>query len=140
MNLSSPLSNKGNSLRIFDLLQSYFSEEVIDGVECDTCKKKTSVRRSRNLYNEPDMLVLHLNRFSRGYYSNIKNKACIKFDDILGIPVNIVHPNRQKVKLRYKLIGTINHVGSINAGHYYAIKKDKASEPIDGLCVMTKLF
>jgi ubiquitin C-terminal hydrolase len=32
MNLSLPMPSKGNSFRILDLLQSYFSEEVIDGV------------------------------------------------------------------------------------------------------------
>jgi ubiquitin C-terminal hydrolase len=53
----------------------------------------------------------------------MKNKACVEFDKILDIPTKILHPDKHKGKLRYGLIGTINHVGTINAGHYYAIKK-----------------
>lgn len=66
--------------------------------------------------------MLHLNRFQQGYYSNIKNKANVKFDRVLTLPKGVLHPDKQKEQLRYELVGTVNHVGSINAGHYYAIK------------------
>ncbi len=72
----------------------------------------------------PKVLILHLNRFQQGYYSNIKNKGSIKFDRTLTLPKNVMHTDKQKDPIRYDLIGTINHVGSINAGHYYAVKKD----------------
>lgn len=66
--------------------------------------------------------MLHLNRFQQGYYSNIKNKSSVRFDRILTLSKSMLHPDKHKQQIKYELIGTINHVGSINAGHYYAVK------------------
>lgn len=35
----------------------------------------------------------------------------------------MLHHDNYKNKMKYELIGTVNHVGSLNAGHYYAIRK-----------------
>jgi len=121
--LTLALPEKGSPYLLTDLLNNYYTEEIIEGVDCEKCKRSGPACRTVRIYNEPKVLVLHLNRFQQGYFSNVKNKAPIKFDRVLNLPKNLLHPDKQKEQLRYELVGTVNHVGSINAGHYYAVKK-----------------
>lgn len=73
------------------------------------------------MYNLPNILVLHLNRFYQGMYANTKIKANVSFDEVFEIPKDILHTDSPRTK--YQLIGSVNHVGSLNAGHYYAVKR-----------------
>lgn len=80
MDLSLPFSSKDTTLMINDMLRSYFTEEYIDGVECEVCHKKGKAKRSMSIYHLPNVLALHLNRFYQGMYSNTKIKAEVNFD------------------------------------------------------------
>lgn len=71
------------------------------------------------------MLVLHINRFHKGYYSSSKIRTDIIYDEILEIPETALHADLKKLKPRYELVGLINHIGTLNSGHYYAVKKGK---------------
>jgi ubiquitin C-terminal hydrolase len=66
------------------------------------------------IYSPPKYLILHIARFTKSYYQTEKNKTEVKFDSILNLNL----PQEQKGN--YKLMGIVNHLGSLNRGHYYA--------------------
>lgn len=72
LNLAFP---KDNTTDLRGFFRNYFKEEYIEGVECESCKKKTRFFRKVSIYNLPKILVLHLNRFQQGYFSNSKIKT-----------------------------------------------------------------
>ena len=119
LTLSFPKDRQQNDLKTF--LRNYFKEEQVEGVECEECKKKTKFNRKVLLYSLPNVLVLHLNRFQQGYYSNMKIRSGINYDDTITLPPDILHPDARNSP-KFKLVGIICHLGSMNSGHYYAIK------------------
>lgn len=128
MDLSLHFPEKDKVYNLREFIKSYFREEIIDGVECETCKEKKKCSRKVSFYNLPKILVLHINRFHQGYYSHIKIRTDIVYDEILEIPETALHTDIKKSKPKYKLVGLINHIGSLNAGHYYAVKKGKGTQ------------
>lgn len=86
MDLSLPFKDTNNSTNISAMLKGYFSEEFIEGVECELCHKKGKARRRMSVYHLPNVLVLHLNRFYQGMYNNTKIKTNVGFDQIMEMP------------------------------------------------------
>ena len=82
---------------------------------CEQCKKNTNFDKETSLYTLPNYLILHLSRFKQGYISNEKINTNVEFDEQLTLKQNIDNSTS-----RYKLVGTINHFGTMNRGHYFA--------------------
>jgi ubiquitin C-terminal hydrolase len=59
----------------------------------------------------------------------IRTEIC--FDEVITIPVTVLHPDIRNTPNKYRLSGVICHLGSMNAGHYYAIKKGKLARSND---------
>ena len=82
------------------------------------------------MYSLPKILVIHLNRFQQGYYSNMKIRTEISYDETITLPPEVLH-NDTRGNTKYKLTGAICHLGSMNSGHYYAVKKGRGSHSGD---------
>jgi len=63
---------------------------------------------------------VHANRFWQGLNSNAKITTAIEFDVLLEIPLQLCHDDLKPQKRLYQLIGVVNHIGTINSGHYYS--------------------
>lgn len=82
---------------------------------CEQCKRKTDFEKKSYLYTLPNYLILHLSRFKQGYISNEKINTVVEYDEDLALQQVM-----DKSIVRYKLLGTVNHFGTLNRGHFYA--------------------
>ena len=94
--------------------------ENISGLMCEKCKKNTDFTKTTFLYTLPRYLILHLARFKQGYYSNEKINTVLQFDELLSLKAE-----SSQSLVKYRLLGTVNHYGSLNRGHYFAELKYK---------------
>eukprot|EP00760_Papus_ankaliazontas_P031465 PhM_4_TR5296/c0_g1_i1/m.87018/K11833/USP2; ubiquitin carboxyl-terminal hydrolase 2 len=100
------------ALNLYQCLGAYLAKETLPEDSKWTCSKcSQSVRAEKQLEMEtlPKVLVITLMRFHNiGALSNKVDRA-------------IMFPNVLELKgMRYRLVGTANHAGSLGGGHYTA--------------------
>ncbi|KAJ3688559.1 hypothetical protein LUZ61_017723 [Rhynchospora tenuis] len=87
-------------------------------------KKEKVMRDARKRYmldQAPQVLTVHLKRFgqdSRGRLSKIRGH--VNFDEILDLTPFIHVRSNDKSKCTYRLVGLVEHSGSMSGGHYVA--------------------
>jgi ubiquitin C-terminal hydrolase len=99
-----------------DSIMDMFNKEILNGIECDYCHKKTKTETRCKISRWPRNLVMTINRFS------VDCKIEKNFDYTKNIELSI----SGKIT-KYKLIGIINHLGVADFGHYTYIKIDGES-------------
>ena len=109
--LSVPIVDKPK-VTVMDGLNRYFAAEHMDAGEawtCSACGAKSGGTKKLKLERFPDLLVVHLNRFT------FKNGLVEKNEAAVGIPTNLdVHGKG------YRLVAVVRHSGSRRSGHYVA--------------------
>ncbi|OQR90426.1 ubiquitin-specific protease [Thraustotheca clavata] len=146
--LSIPVPKKGKSMTIRfggckaeddggvaiqDCLKAYMEEENIkedDAYYCSKCKTHRPVIKKINLQRCPQVLVLHLKRFSYSTFSRDKISTAIRFPaQGLNLQEFCTKDNICYDKCwDYDLIGVINHMGTLNGGHYTAECRNTENE------------
>jgi ubiquitin C-terminal hydrolase len=105
-----------------DAINAFIRVEILsDGNEwkCDGCKKKVKARKQMTVYKAPNVLVLHLKRFSFGDMFGKITKT-IEFGKELYLPCS----GEDTKKVKYELSSMIVHHGSsVHGGHYVAFIK-----------------
>ena len=87
-------------------------------IKCNTKRHNIHKKINFNILN--DIIIFTLLRLDP--YLSIKKEAIVYFQDIIDLKE--YYDNESILKdLKYQLFGIINHVGSINYGHYYSIIK-----------------
>uniref|UniRef100_A0A672HZB2 Ubiquitin carboxyl-terminal hydrolase n=1 Tax=Salarias fasciatus TaxID=181472 RepID=A0A672HZB2_SALFA len=83
---------------------------------CPECKKHQLATKKLDLWSLPEVLIIHLKRFS--YTKSTREKL----DSMVDFPLRSEPPSR------YDLIAVSNHYGGLRDGHYtsYAQNKDNA--------------
>ncbi|KAM3956206.1 ubiquitin carboxyl-terminal hydrolase 2 isoform 2-T2 [Aphomia sociella] len=122
--LSLPIPSRTGNLKIQQCLQHFTKEEEMDGDEKPTCSK-CGVRRKClkwfTVQKFPQVLVLHLKRFSPSE----------RFRGKLGVPVEFPlngldmspYAAAQGTRCLYNLYAVSNHSGTTYSGHYTAYCK-----------------
>lgn len=82
-----------------DIKEFFYFEEEIEGVNCDFCKTKSRVKRTRNICGIPPIVVMYFNKYFM--------KRRINYPHSFSSP-----------EIEYKLIGTVDHFGVLGGGHY----------------------
>ena len=121
-----------NKINLYDCLDYFISEEKIEEkiYKCSKCNRNNKFIKKMNIYKEPYYLIIQLNRFKYNPESNnsklfnsfnyIKNEILIDFPiQNLDLTEYIIGNDNQKIK--YNLIGIINHYGNGFYGHYNAM-------------------
>uniref|UniRef100_A0A4W5JUD1 ubiquitinyl hydrolase 1 n=1 Tax=Hucho hucho TaxID=62062 RepID=A0A4W5JUD1_9TELE len=88
---------------------------------CPMCKKHQLATKKLDLWSLPEVLIIHLKRFSYTKYSREK------LDIIVDFPLSfVIQHNATDPPSRYDLIAVSNHYGGLRDGHYtsYARNKD----------------
>jgi len=112
---------------ISDCVDEFVKEETLRKTEmwyCSKCKQHKMATKKFDLWKTPDVLIVHLKRFS---YNRV-------FRDKLDTPVNfpiegfdigkwVVNPEFQKNSV-YDLYAVSNHFGGCGGGHYTAFAKN----------------
>ncbi|KAH9411913.1 ubiquitin carboxyl-terminal hydrolase [Ordospora pajunii] len=93
-------------------IDGYYEEEILEGAnawQCDGCSMKKRSRKKMEVLVHPEVLVVHILRFSA---QGSKITASIEINDVLMF-------NGRK----YSLFGVVCQSGSMNEGHYVAEAK-----------------
>ncbi|KAI7872098.1 hypothetical protein BDF14DRAFT_1756361 [Spinellus fusiger] len=135
MSLSLPIPAKRSGPSSVSLLQclDYFVKEEIlekeDAWFCPRCKALRRATKSLTLSRLPDVLLIHLKRFSFDGPFKDKLETIVKYPikglDLSGyIPNSLINPSENRPLLTYDLYGISNHYGSLTGGHYTACVRD----------------
>ena len=92
-------------------LMSSLSKEILEDVECENCKNRTRTEVKNKISRWPKNLIFSINRF------NSTSKINDGFDYTRNIDLCISGKSS-----KYTLSGVINHIGTIDCGHYTYIK------------------
>ena len=112
------LPEKENTVKITDLLNNYFKSEVVEfEAKCEKCKQKEKHQKEMRISRPPEILILSLQRINEA--TKKKNECLVTFPDVLNLYDYIDHDIGLDKESDYTLFSIINHVGDINAGHYF---------------------
>ncbi|OJJ47293.1 hypothetical protein ASPZODRAFT_64832, partial [Penicilliopsis zonata CBS 506.65] len=118
---------KKRGVTLNECLDEFNKEEILsenDAWYCPRCKEHRRASKKFELWKTPDILVMHLKRFSasRGFRD--------KIDVLVDFPVEgldmtgrVENPEEDK-SLVYDLFAVDNHYGGLGGGHYTAFAKN----------------
>lgn len=87
---------------------------------CPVCKKHYQATKKLDLWRLPEILVIHLKRFSYSRFLKNKLETFVDFPvHDLDLSAYIAHKEGQ-TSHRYMLYALSNHYGSMGGGHYTA--------------------
>lgn len=136
---SNKMEEQQHPLKLQELFDKFKSPELLDINNqwfCTKCKVLRNSEKSYELYQTSKYLIISLKRFKQqanGRKVKITNR--INFSQTLNLAnylVNLqaptdsfsqlrqIQPEFNRLKCEYKLIGVINHHGSLEGGHYTA--------------------
>lgn len=120
--LSLPLPRaKSSGLNLQTCFAEFTQEEVLDGDEkptCENCKKRQKCTKQFSIERFPQLLVLHLKRFSEVRYRT-KLSTRVEFP-IDNLDLSDVSSDSHLQVPQYDLVGVSNHSGNTFSGHYIA--------------------
>ncbi|KAK8969477.1 Ubiquitin carboxyl-terminal hydrolase 8 [Platanthera guangdongensis] len=87
---------------------------------CPSCKKHQQASKKLDLWRLPEVLVIHLKRFSYNRYTKNKLEMLVDFP-IHGLDLSkyIIY-STQEPNNQYELYAISNHYGNMGGGHYTA--------------------
>ncbi|KAJ4835929.1 Ubiquitin carboxyl-terminal hydrolase 8 [Turnera subulata] len=111
------------SISLYKCLEAFLKEEPLgpeDMWYCPSCKAPRQASKKLDLWRLPEILVIHLKRFSYTRYMKNKLETYVDFPiDDLDLSSYISYKNG-KTSHRYMLYAISNHYGSMGGGHYTA--------------------
>uniref|UniRef100_A0A1B6D745 Ubiquitin carboxyl-terminal hydrolase n=1 Tax=Clastoptera arizonana TaxID=38151 RepID=A0A1B6D745_9HEMI len=121
--LSLSLPKTSGEISLSQCLELFTSEEILDGDEMPTCSKCKCRRKCKKrflIHKFPQVLVLHLKRFS-------PSERYRKISVAVDFPVNALdmsqYAAQSHTKAEYNLYAVANHNGTASSGHYTAYCK-----------------
>ncbi|CAO3630431.1 unnamed protein product [Mucor fragilis] len=140
MSLSLPIPSKKlrlSSVTLYQCLDYFVKEETLDKEDawrCPKCQKKRKATKQLTLTRLPDVLLIHLKRFSMDGHFRNKLDATVRCAtrglDLSGyVPMSMTpSPPQDRPSFVYDLYAVSNHYGSISGGHYTACVRDGYSD------------
>ncbi|PIN07052.1 Ubiquitin C-terminal hydrolase [Handroanthus impetiginosus] len=111
------------SVSLYKCLEAFLKEEPLgpdDMWYCPVCKKHCQASKKLDLWRLPEILVIHLKRFSYSQYLKNKLETYVDFP-IHNLDLsNYIAQKGAQSSNRYMLYAISNHYGSMGGGHYTA--------------------
>ena len=104
-----------------DCIASAFRTETLDDYACDTCKKRGTTRKEQSISRFPQTLILSLKRFTN---AGSKVRARISYDENCVDMSEWVSWSTDSLPQQYRVVSTIEHLGSSRGGHYIMRAKE----------------
>ncbi|KAH6653990.1 hypothetical protein BKA67DRAFT_592328 [Truncatella angustata] len=118
---------KKNGVSLEDCLDEFEREEVLsenDTWYCPRCKQHQRASKKFDLWKTPDILVMHLKRFSSSGWRREKLDILVDFPiEGLDLTKRVLQKETGKTEV-YDLIGVDCHWGGLGGGHYTAHAKN----------------
>lgn len=121
-----PKKARNEPLSLYTCLEAFLREEPLvpeDMWLCPQCKERRQASKKLDLWRLPEVLVIHLKRFS--YSRSMKHKL----ETFVNFPIHdfdltnyIANKNNSQRQL-YELYALTNHYGGMGSGHYTAYIK-----------------
>lgn len=137
---------KRKGIHLEDCLDEFAKEEILSEEDpwfCPRCKVHRRASKKFELWKCPDILVIHLKRFSSS--RNFRDKIDVLIDcPVTGLNLQErVGLKEEGKSLVYDLIAVDNHYGGLGGGHYTAFAKswiDNKWYHYDGLSTLVLYF
>ncbi|XP_027082554.1 ubiquitin carboxyl-terminal hydrolase 8 [Coffea arabica] len=111
------------SVSLYKCLEAFLKEEPLgpeDMWYCPVCKKHCQASKKLDLWRLPEVLVIHLKRFSYSRFLKNKLETYVDFPvHNLDLSAYIAYKSGESCN-RYVLYAISNHYGSMGGGHYTA--------------------
>ncbi|XP_057506686.1 ubiquitin carboxyl-terminal hydrolase 8-like [Actinidia eriantha] len=111
------------SISLYKCLEAFLKEEPLgpdDMWYCPHCKKHRQASKKLDLWRLPEILIIHLKRFSYSWFCKNKLETFVDFPiEDFDLSSYIVHKYTQNSH-RYMLYAVSNHYGGMGGGHYTA--------------------
>ena len=104
--------------------KSLQSEELVDH-DCILCESKQSATLDHQVVSANEFIVLHMKRFNQLRANHVvKDKTVVECKNDLVVECGVDHD--VSFHQTYRLCATVNHSGTLQAGHYTSFVKDRA--------------
>ncbi|GFQ03504.1 ubiquitin carboxyl-terminal hydrolase 8 [Phtheirospermum japonicum] len=117
-----------DSISLYKCVEAFLKEEPLgpeDMWYCPNCKEHRQANKKLDLWRLPEILVIHLKRFSYTKFSKNKLETHVDFPiDEFDLSNYVIQKNNT-VCSRYKLYAVSNHYGGMGGGHYTAFAKHR---------------
>lgn len=122
------LNRKRNGISLEDCLDEFGKAEVLsenDAWYCPRCKEHRRASKTLELWKAPDILVIHLKRFS-AQGRNLRDKLDVLVDfPVEGLDLSSrVAMHEDGKNPIYDLFAVDNHYGGLGGGHYTAFARN----------------
>ncbi|XP_073006210.1 ubiquitin carboxyl-terminal hydrolase 8 [Typha latifolia] len=112
-----------DSVTLYACLEAFLKEEPLgpeDMWYCPCCKKHQQASKKLDLWRLPEVLVIHLKRFSYSRFMKNKLETFVDFPvHDLDLSTYITYSNKESSN-HYRLYAISNHYGNMGGGHYTA--------------------
>ncbi|KAI0380898.1 hypothetical protein F5Y04DRAFT_289141 [Hypomontagnella monticulosa] len=116
-----------HGISLEECLDEFEREEILSEQDmwyCPRCKEHRRASKKFDLWKTPDILIIHLKRFSSSGYRRDKLEVLVDFPfENLDITTRVLHKEDGKQEI-YDLIGVDCHWGGLGGGHYTAHAKN----------------
>jgi ubiquitin carboxyl-terminal hydrolase 4/11/15 len=116
-----------NGITLDDCLDEFGKEEVLSEADtwyCPRCKEHRRATKKFELWKTPDILVMHLKRFSSHALRRDKLDVFVDFPtESLDLTSRVIEREDGKLEV-YDLFAVDDHWGGLGGGHYTAFAKN----------------
>lgn len=124
-------ARRKHGISLDDCLAEFEREEILseqDTWYCPRCKEHRRATKKFDLWKTPDILAVHLKRFSSAGYRREKLDILVDFPvEGLDLSQRVIHREDGKQEI-YDLIAVDDHWGGLGGGHYTAFAKNFVDE------------
>ncbi|PWA63477.1 ubiquitin specific protease domain protein [Artemisia annua] len=111
------------AVSLYNCFEAFLKEEPLgpeDMWYCPKCRQHQPASKKLDLWRLPEVLIIHLKRFSFNRFHKDKLETFVDFPiDDFDLSNYTTHMGSQP-SFRYKLYGISNHSGGLGGGHYTA--------------------
>jgi ubiquitin carboxyl-terminal hydrolase 4/11/15 len=116
-----------NGITLDDCLDEFGREEILSEMDtwyCPRCKEHRRAAKKLELWKTPDILIMHLKRFSSAGYRRDKLDVLVDFPiENLDLTSRVIETEEGKSEI-YDLFAVDDHWGGLGGGHYTAFAKN----------------
>jgi len=116
-----------NGITLDDCLNEFGKEEILSEMDtwyCPKCKEHRRASKKFELWKTPDILVMHLKRFSSSAMRRDKLDVFVDFPiEGLDLTSRVIESEEGKEEV-YDLFAVDDHWGGLGGGHYTAFAKN----------------